>query len=404
MNLLNAMEYILLFGLFPENYKSEIEKQSIGNIQYAANALQWSLVRGFDYFKKVQIINLPYVGSYPNTSKKLYMPTFKFSHIEEANDINVGFLNLQYVKHYFRYLAAKKALNKSIKDSKNIITILFYSLNSPFLKAAIDLKKKFDNVKICLIAPDLPEFMSDKMNFSYRVFRFIDSRIIDRHIHEVDSFVFLTDNMAKALQVENKPNVTIEGIFDPLISFQTSRTKQQKTILYTGTLAQRYGILYLLDAFSKISDKEYKLWICGDGDTNEIIKEAAKTDYRILFMGLKPHSEILELQQCATVLVNPRTSEGEFTKYSFPSKTMEYLASGTPTVLFKLEGIPSEYFNHCFVVEAETSEALKNKIIEVCEMDEKIRSDFGFKAKSFIFENKNPKIQCEKIIKMLDKI
>ena len=38
--------------------------------------------------------------------------------------------------------------------------------------------------------------------------------------------------------------------------------------------------------------------------------------------------------------VNPRQNNEEFTKYSFPSKTMEYLASGVPVVAYKLDGIP----------------------------------------------------------------
>lgn len=401
------MKYLFLFGLFPENYKSEIERQSIGNIQYAANVLQWSIVKGFDHFCEVKLINLPYIGSYPSTYKKFYSKGFNFSHnvLKNTDDKNIGFINLKYVKHYFRYLEAKKALSNELKktDKNEIVNILIYALNSPFLKAAIDVKRKYKNVKICQITPDLPEFMSDKMNFAYKVFRIIDSNIIHKTINEIDSFVFLTDNMSKALNVENKPSVTVEGIFDPTLKIKTNKKREKKTILYTGTLEERYGILNLLEAFMLINDPEYKLWICGDGNTNEKIKFAAKKDKRICFFGLKPHAEILELQQIATVLVNPRTSEGEFTKYSFPSKTMEYLASGTPTIIYKLEGIPDEYFDHCFTIEEETIDALKKQIIEVCNLDEESRKEFGIKAQKFVLEYKNPIIQCEKIYNMLNK-
>ncbi|MFZ4798388.1 MAG: glycosyltransferase [Bacteroidia bacterium] len=399
------MKKVLFLGcMYPHDRLEELNINSITSIDYAANNLQWALVKGLDYFyPDMQIITLPAIQSFPLKYKKFRFKESKFSHNINSDDLCLGFVNFPILKHFSRYYSIKKKINEIFRY-QNEVLIIIYSIQTPFLAAIKAIIKSGKKIKVCLIVPDLPQYMSDNTNHIYLFLKKIDIIMIKKLIVNVNYFVFLTQHMAKALHVENKPNVTIEGIFDPLISFQTSRPKQQKTILYTGTLAQRYGILYLLEAFSKIKDREYKLWICGDGDTNEIIKEAAKTDSRILFMGLKPHKEILELQQCASVLVNPRTSEGEFTKYSFPSKTMEYLASGTPTVLFKLEGIPNEYFKHCFVVEEETIDALKNTIIEVCEMDEKLRLDIGLKAKSFIFEKKNPKIQCEKIIKMLDKI
>mgnify|MGYP003303651866 CR=1 FL=1 len=45
-----------------------------------------------------------------------------------------------------------------------------------------------------------------------------------------------------------------------------------------------------------------------------------------IFTGKIDRSQVLALQRSATVLVNPRRNNEEYTKYSFPSKTMEYLA------------------------------------------------------------------------------
>ena len=41
--------------------------------------------------------------------------------------------------------------------------------------------------------------------------------------------------------------------------------------------------------------------------------------------------------------MNPRSADAEYTKYSFPSKTIEYLATGVPVVMNRLPGIPEEY-------------------------------------------------------------
>lgn len=81
---------------------------------------------------------------------------------------------------------------------------------------------------------------------------------------------------------------------------------------------------------------------------------------------------------------------------------MEFLASGTPTVMFKLECMPNEYDDYIFYAEGFDVVSLKNKIIEVCEMDNNKREQFGENAKKFILEKKNPRVQCGKIIDFIN--
>ena len=64
----------------------------------------------------------------------------------------------------------------------------------------------------------------------------------------------------------------------------------------------------------------------------EKIIACSKKDNRIVFKGMVPNKIVVEDQLKATLLVNPRPSIGEFTRYSFPSKNMEYMVSGTPMV------------------------------------------------------------------------
>lgn len=64
------------------------------------------------------------------------------------------------------------------------------------------------------------------------------------------------------------------------------------------------------------------------------------------------------MQQQATLLVNPRKGHEEYTKYSFPSKTMEYMASGTPTIMYKLPGLPIEYEEYLVLLPDNSQETL----------------------------------------------
>jgi glycosyltransferase involved in cell wall biosynthesis len=103
------------------------------------------------------------------------------------------------------------------------------------------------------------------------------------------------------------------------------------------------------------------------------------------------------------LLVNPRTPEGEFTRFSFPSKTMEYLASGVPTLLYKLPGIPEEYYKYCYTLEDVSPTALADKITEILRSDAIELQEKGKKAREFILAEKNPEVQCNKIYQLIEK-
>ncbi|MFR5442676.1 glycosyltransferase [Alistipes sp.] len=127
----------------------------------------------------------------------------------------------------------------------------------------------------------------------------------------------------------------------------------------------------------------------------------ATKDRRIQYLGSIPHDEILQLQRTASLLVNPRTPEGIYTKYSFPSKTMEYLASGTPTLLYELPGIPKEYYHYCYSLNDQSITALAEKVDEVLSLSIEERTKLGEKAQQFILDTKNATIQCTKILELI---
>lgn len=396
------MKIIFLGGLFTSELTKDINKNSIGVIQYAANILQWNFIKGFDHFYKTEIISLPFIGSYPLRFKKKRVPSLKFEHRAGANDISLSFFNLPLIKLLYRYNAAKKTLYKYLSKNNELTTIVIYSVHTPFLKAAVKAKVKFPGTKICLIVPDLPEFMSSRNNWIYYYLKKINSKILKKLLNNVDSFILLSKYMKTKIVPPHKPWVRIEGIYDPIIKDYTPKKELHKTIFYSGTLAERYGILNLVNAFCSIKSNNYRLWISGEGNALKEIKQKAKIDTRISYLGQLPHEEVLILQKKATVLVNPRTPRGEYTKYSFPSKTIEYFASKTPSIIYKLPGIPSEYYDYCFVVEKEGIEHLKKMLIHVCEKPQSELNSFGERAAQFIFKNKNPIIQVNKVVNIIN--
>lgn len=407
------MKIALLFGLFPKDNYDVIIKNSKGVIQFAADALQKALVEGLSYFSSnINIINLPYIGSYPMRYLKFWSPKSEFKYVNDAGmciyGTNVRFCNLCGYKLFSRFINAYNELKSwSEKNKEEEKIVVIYAIHTPFIKACVKLKKKY-KIKIVLIVPDLPECMGGQNSFIRNRLQKLNHKVLTNLYPSIDGFVLLSKYMTELLPIQNKPWTVVEGIFNNAsddVSIDVSREDDKiKTIFYSGTLAKRYGILNLVEAISSIDDENVRLMICGDGDSVGIIKEYVKKDNRIIYKGQLPRTEVLKLQRSATLLVNPRTPEGEFTKYSFPSKTMEYLASGVPTLLYKLPGIPDEYYKYCYAIEELGIPALANKINEILKLDDIVLKAKGLEAQKFICENKNPKEQTKKIINLINQM
>lgn len=401
---------IFLGGFFPPEIYSEITTNSKGIVQNAADALQKSLISGLgSQLSNFEVLNIPYLGSYPLRYKKLFTPKEKSKYLCYNTTITCttyGYCNLTGYKYYSIYKKTKKALNLWYENNtRRKKVIIIYALFVPFLKAAVSLKIKNPNIKIIQIVPDLPEYMSSRQGSIRNYIKKISNDILHKLEKEVTGFVLLSKYMTEKLPINLSRCVIVEGICDENYKITPKAlSKDNNYILYTGTLAERYGIMKLIEAFTKISRKDIKLIICGLGDCENHISKIAKENNRIVFLGQLPREKVLELQQKALLLVNPRTSEGEYTKYSFPSKTMEYLASGTPTLMYRLPGIPEEYYKYFFSPKDESIESLKEKMDEILSIDTTILIRFGEKAQNFVLNKKNPKMQTKKIIELINQL
>lgn len=397
------MDVLCLMGLFPKEYQAEIEKNSVSSIQNAANKLQWAIIKGLDEIPNVHvsIANSLYIGSYPKRYKKCLIPTFSFSHTEGAEDINIGFCNLTGWKIYSRYRSSKKTVKKWAKQaSSDQKTLLIYALTSSFTKVAKYVKRKFPDVKVCIVVPDLPEYMSVGGKRS-KFFKFLKSRsvrIIRKDVKSVDYFVLLTDAMKEWFDHPISYTV-VEGIAGNIQANIENQTERRKSILYAGGVSAQYGVVDLVKAFISVAPDGWELDIFGSGRDLQTIKDLAADFPSIKIHGLVSNSTVVEAQKSASLLINPRKNQ-PFTKYSFPSKILEYMSSGTPVLAYKLDGMPDDYNEYFFHIE-ETDNGLENALRFVTSLSDGERIEMGKKAKNFVAENKNPKAQCEKIIKLL---
>lgn len=341
---------LFLCGVFAKENEEEIVSKSKKPVEFSANQAQLRFICGLKELADVRVLSAPFIGAYPNHSR-----TVRFSGFEKPQDLceYVRFNNIWGFRNISRAYALKKAIRSFANEKRKNKIIVVYSVHNPFLSAAVYAKKIDPSIKICLIAPDLPQYMNleAKRGFAYDFFKKIDNKSIEKHIKKIDSTVVLTEPMIHALNVGDRPYTVVEGVIDSLVPAVASEKRTVKNIVYAGKLYERFGIKTLIDAFTKLNGDGYRLILCGNGDALSYAKECAKTDNRIVLTGQLSPDEVKNYLHNAAVLVNPRQNNEEYTKYSFPSKNIEYLMTGKPVVAYMLDGMPDCYTDFIYPID-----------------------------------------------------
>lgn len=319
----------------------------------------------------------------------------EWSHNGKSHDIRVA-------GNGNRFLRIPTKIIKLYNEIKNgnilndIDYVLAYEMHLPYLFCLKKIKKINPQIKTVLICPDLSIHMD--LDVKKRPLKFfmkkIENIVARRLLKSVDGYILFTEQMQEYFSKFNKPYTVVEGVYRD--KYPLTPTKKEHFIMHAGSLHYNIGIEELISAFEKISDQTEELWFFGSGAMDEYIKEKAKNNKRIKHMGFVDPQLLFEYEKQATLLVNVRDPKAEYTKYSFPSKTFEYMASGTPFLTTELPGIPREYKDHLFTIENNSVDKIKDGIDRVLALSEQERQKFGADAQTFVLTQKNKYIQSKK--------
>lgn len=299
--------------------------------------------------------------------------------------------NIPGVRHVQLFL---ESFFKTLKSSKN--TVVLYDPLAISASYGAVLGADISGKKKVAIVTDLPDFLSNNKT---------QNSINNKLLENPDGYVFLTKQMNDAVNKHHKPYIVLEGHSDIGMKDRQHRPIGKiRKIMYAGSLMKIYGIANLCEAFIECGFKDTELHIYGDGDYAPELQKMVKTHPNIVFHGSRENSEVVEAELESALLVNPRPTSGEYTKYSFPSKTMEYMASGTPVLSAKLPGIPDEYDEYLYYFDDKNKDGLKDALTVIMQKSDEELLRQGKAAKEFVIEKKNNKEQARKLIGFLRRI
>ena len=381
-------------------FSSSKSKQSL-----AAQKFHKLIVEGFNIGKH----NVNVLSSLP-ISRNSHSKLIWKGYTEEFGKLSfhyLFFINFPIIRHIFLFLGSFfYTLSWCVKNKTKDMVVICDVLNITISLAA-RMATKITGTRTIGIVTDLQKNMGAARNDNRntKIIPRLITAFSDSFISSFDMYVMLTQAMNELVNPKNKPYIIMEGLVDINMKDREHQPfdDKEKIIIYAGGIYEKYGVRKLIDAFYSIKVGNIKLYIYGPGEMEKDMEFLMDRDKRLIYHGIVPNEVVVMQQLKATLLINPRPSSNEFTKYSFPSKNLEYMVSGTPLLTTPLPGMPEEYDEFVYLIENETTEGIQNILTELLNKQINELCEFGKKAKAFVLNNKNNLSQSERIINLFRK-
>lgn len=392
------MKLLYISALSSSRLISEIYKKSGKNPGFAVQKFSRLLVKGLiaNGADVVALSNPPF----PAGSKRRISLD---SETEEGVHYKyIPFLNVSILKHLCLFLYAfayvlfwgfKRRREKAIMCDVLSISVCMGAL----------LASKINRVRSVGVVTDIYGLMVGNARNSWIV-KFA-TYLNQCYISSFDRYVLLTSQMNERVNPKGKPHIVMEALCDLSMSGQNVQIEEKvspRTVIYAGGIHERYGLKMLAESFVKADIPDARLVYYGSGSYVEEYKKLCAAHPNLEYRGVAPNEEIVEEELKASLLVNPRPTTEEFTKYSFPSKNMEYMASGTPLLTTKLPGMPEDYYPHVYFFEEESVQGYADALKKVLSLPADTLYAKGVQAKRFVLQQKNYVTQAQRVLGLLE--
>lgn len=310
------MKYLLSGTVVPATYETEISQ-----ISNAANRFLLNFCGQFNEKSSIKILSYIGINISPKVMQEIKRDNFyiPITYFERSK------LRVRGAVYYH------KIIKKHLDEYDGIIA---YNVVYAWIFAPIIAKMK-KKKSILLLADYSPEE-------SYKgIMKKIYARLQLWSIRKYDYVVGLSENTKEYLTGKQKFICIEGGISDSFYeAFNEKKNIDPKCIkiMYAGILEKVTGIEMLIDAFRAGKFDNAELVISGKGSLEDLIVNVTNDNPSITYLGCCPYDEYMHNLAQADILVNPRNMNLPENANNFPSKIMEYIATGKCVVSTKFPG------------------------------------------------------------------
>lgn len=295
----------------------------------------------------------------------------------KADTKTVGNITYHYLKikrnKLFRLVSLRSQVKDLIEEIKTDDSVVITdTINPKCVSITNYIQRKF-HLPAIGVCTDSPSNITGTSK-SYTLF-------LLRNCRQLNGFITLTEGLNLLFNPNNKDHITIEGIVESK-DVDIDMSVEGKYIFFGGALLPRYGVYNLIEAFKNIDNKDISLLICGHHANEEQIANAIDGDPRIKYMGTLPVKEVLALEKKALANINPRPFTQDLDRLSIPSKTLEYLASGSLTISVRNTELEKTFKDCAIWAKSGNPKDLEASLKAAINMDEKEREKTAKIAKN----------------------
>lgn len=302
----------------------------------------------------------------------------------------LGFLNLLVLKHVSRLYSCWRTGPEMLRRH-GVRWLFVHGTHTPFLLFA--LAQRHQGRKVAVVVTDPPGVIRKTDGRFARMLKRLDARIVKLALSHVDLVITLAPELARRFAID-VPTLVFPGVLDAAWAERASRdasalhrSQEVFTIVYAGSLEAAYGVGRLIEAVHGMACDSVRLKLFGRGNQEHRIKELAALDDRIVYGGFVGPEALAGELLAADLLVNPRPTEEDFAAMSFPSKLIEYLAVGRPTLTTRIKSIPDEFQPYFLYIDDESVEGIRSAVLRVMTLDRSETKAIAERGKSFVYAN-----------------
>ena len=359
-----------------------------------------------DGLGKIKNCEVEVLSALPVSSSTVKKYIFKYKSETTGDGIRytyLPFFNGKFLRYISLALTSRYYTKKWCKQNNGEEAIVIVDSLIPVIAMPSRKIAQKYNIEVVAIVTDLPTLSTNMKERKESGFKekclSVYQKIADLDIRSYDYYIPLTESINDEINISNRPYCVVEGFADSKDKHIIETHKNY--IMYAGGIYEKYGVKALVDAFLGLKRQDIDLYIFGEGSYVEKLKKVSINNPKIKYMGCVSSEEVVKYEKRALLLVNPRPTDEKFAKYSFPSKTMEYLLSGTAVVSTKLPGIPEEYFEHMYVFDGYTADKIREKLDEILSQPNDMINAMGISGHEFVIKEKNNRIMAQKVYDFL---
>jgi len=355
----------------------------------------------FDVRNKYIIERLHYLKDFDDLEITIICP----------NDISDRFKKFHYITYPFLNKKHLKLISITIFSFLKLLTLncnafqIFHCYSHESARVAL-IAQIFFKKKICILFEPMGLAAEESRIYArssiisrlLRPFRVLEEKLIFK---KSDGIIVYTESWKEYMSEFygiSKSNIFVvphgvnlklftQNVKKSQILINKLNLQNKKVIMYVGTISELHGSLDLVKAIRIVNKKAKNIAfvIMGEGYLKPKIMEYIKKYQldNVILEGKVPQQAVPEYYALADILVIPHVRRID-SELDFPTKLLEYLASGKPIVASNLKAIADVVGDNAILVEPENSQAFADGILMLLN-DEELAKRMGENGKKIIY-------------------